>query len=122
MSGRFWRGSLLAFMGGHQAAAQDWPTLPSKGFISGRAATKQDVANGNAIFVAELNGNVIGIPIRITIPQYAYLSESSGKVSRVIVVQAEEANGHKLFGVRDLRGQEFVATDSDLRLVGIEPR
>ena len=29
---------------------EDWPELPTSGFVAGRAATQADVASGNAIF------------------------------------------------------------------------
>jgi hypothetical protein len=123
MVGKLWRAfaSLLTFAGISRGAEQAWPALPNKGFISGRAATAKDVAGGNAVFVAARNGVTIGIPIGVTIPQYAHLSGEGGTVTRVIVVQAEAANGIKLFGVRDLQGKEYVVKDTDLRLFGTKP-
>ena len=99
------------------AASPDWPTLPSKGFVTGRPAHKNDVANGDAVFVAAVKDVVIGKPLSITIPQYALLRDTK---ERVILVQAEEANGMKLFGVRGLDGKEAVVTDADLELLGTQ--
>jgi len=114
--------SLFTFMGlSYVAAAEEWPSLPDKGFILGRAATEKDVADGNAIFVAKSNGIIIGKPIAIMIPQYAYLLEGNDKKRPVIVIQAEDANGIKLFGVRDLDGKEYVTKETDLNLLGSEP-
>ncbi|MGC2080283.1 MAG: hypothetical protein WA728_30575, partial [Xanthobacteraceae bacterium] len=36
--------------GAGQGAGQSWPPLPTTGFVSGRAATDKDVADGNAVF------------------------------------------------------------------------
>ena len=98
-------------------ASPDWPTLPSTGFVTGRPAQKNDVANGDAVFVAAVKDVVIGKPLPITIPQYALLRDTK---ERVILVQAEEANGMKLFGVRGLDGKEAVVTDADLELLGTQ--
>jgi hypothetical protein len=97
--------SFLAFIGLSSAVAQSWPALPGSGFISGRPASERDISDGNAIFVLKSNDLPIGKPLQITIPQYAYLVEEGGKRTRVILVQAEEANGVKLFGIRDLGGE-----------------
>ena len=99
--------------------AQDWPILPSTGFISGRAATEKDVADGNAIFVLKAQGAIIGRPLEVVIPQYAYLNKEGHK--QVILVQAEEANGIKLFGIRDATGKEYISEGSDLELLGTKP-
>jgi len=109
--------ALLAIGGTMVAASPDWPTLPCKGFITGRPAQKNDVASGDAVFVAAVKDIVIGKPLPITIPQYALLRNTK---ERVILVQAEEANGMKLFGVRGLDGKEAVVTDTDLELLGTQ--
>jgi hypothetical protein len=91
--------------------------LPTTGFVSGRAATEQDVEAGNAIFVAKAEGVIIGKPIAVTIPQYAYWTQPTGK-TLVVIVQAEEANGMRLFGLRDAAGSETVATEPEIELLG----
>ena len=113
--------SLLTLVGLSPALAQGWPALPAKGFVSGRAAVERDVADGNAIFVLKVRDVPVGKPARIVIPQYAYLINPGGEPTPVIVVQAEEANGIKLFGVRDLAGKESVAKEADLQLLGLKP-
>jgi hypothetical protein len=118
---RYWIAALLSLVGATEAAEQGWPALPTTGFILGHAATEKDVADGNAIFVAKVNGVIIGRPIAITIPQYAHLTDAQGNVTPVVVVQAELANGIKMFGARDKRGKEYVATERDLRLFGTHP-
>jgi hypothetical protein len=107
--------TLFAIGGATPAASSEWPPLPSKGFVTGRPAQKSDVANGDAVFVAAVKGVVIGKPLPIPVPQYALLHENH---ERVILVQAEEANGLKLFGVRGLDGKEAVVAETDLELLG----
>ena len=108
---------ILVLAGTSTAANTDWPPLPSQGFISGRPAQATDVQNGDAIFVAAVQGKVIGKPLPIKIPQYAYVRDTH---ERVILVQAEDANGIKLFGVRGLDGKEAVVRDGDLELLGTQ--
>ena len=111
---------LLAFFaieGTTMALSSEWPLLPSQGFISGRPAHKGDVENGNAVFVAAVKDVIIGKPLPISIPQYALLNDNR---ERVILVQAEEANGMKLFGVRGLDGKEAVVMETDLELLGTQ--
>ena len=76
-----------------------WPSLPSDGYIRGRPATEADIEAGRAVFVAADGDRVIGRPLPITIPQYAYFLDE-GKRVPAIVVQAEEARGRKLLGAR----------------------
>jgi hypothetical protein len=113
------RGLLVLFLLAESYAmvhAQDLQ-LPSTGFISGRAATEKDVEDGNAVFVAKVEDKIIGTPIAITVPQYAFWSRADGKIL-VVIVQAEEANGMRLFGFRDAAGEETVATGPEIELLG----
>lgn len=112
---------LLVFLGYSDAIAQVWPTLPNTGFISGRSATLDDIADGNAIFVAKLGDVPSGVPLKIVIPQYAYLIAESGKKTPVIVVQAEEANGVTMIGVRDFEGNGHIATEAEFQFLGAKP-
>jgi hypothetical protein len=52
-------GLILSIVTASLAFAADftWPDLPGYGYISGRAATDADVANGDAVFVLK-RGNV----------------------------------------------------------------
>jgi hypothetical protein len=109
--------SLASFAVGTIAMAADWPNLPTKGFIAGRAAEQRDVANGDAIFVAAAGGVVIGKPIPIRIPQYARMHNTH---EIVIVVQAEEANGMKIVGTRSADGTTALSLDADLDLLGTQ--
>jgi len=99
-------------------AAQSWPRLPTSGFIAGRAATAKDVADGNAVFVLRAYGVPFGKPLDVTIPQYAYLTKRGQQPVQVIVVQAEQGKGIKIFGVRDLSGKAATARESEVRLLG----
>src|SRR5579864_1319065 len=107
--------ALFTIGGTSVGASSEWPPLPTKGFITGRPAQKQDVAKGDAVFVAAIKDTVIGKPLSIPIPQYARLIQAG---TPVVIVQAEEANGIELFGGRGLDGQEAVVTEKDLELLG----
>jgi hypothetical protein len=99
------------------AASEQWPSLPSQGFINGRAGTTNDVGAGNAVFSMEGAGR----PLSIAIPQYAYWTSGSGERVPVIVVQAEIApNGDQIIGLRKRDGSEIVATRSEVTLLGTE--
>jgi hypothetical protein len=102
-------------------AAQSWPPLPTSGFIAGRAATGKDVADGNAIFVLRAYGVPFGKPLDVTIPQYAYLTKRGQQPVPVIVVQAEQGKGIKIFGVRDRSGKAATAKESEVQLLGTNP-
>jgi hypothetical protein len=110
-------GSSLA----QQAAAQSWPALPTAGFISGRPATDKDVADGNAVFVLRAYGVPFGKPLDVTIPQYAYLTKRGQQPVPVIVVQAEQGKGIKIFGIRDRNGKAATARESEVQLLGTNP-
>jgi hypothetical protein len=93
------------------AAAQTaWPALPTTGFITGRAADHTDVDKGNAVFSLKATK-----PLAVTIPQYGILIIPN---LPVIVVQAEESDGKKMFGARDFQGGEYVVLGEHLKLLG----
>jgi hypothetical protein len=91
---------LFVLVLGTEAVAQDWPPLPKQGFISGRVATPADVAAGNAVSSPVVGGGGVGksTPLRIQIPQYAYLKEEGGTKIPVIVLQAERVDIQKQGG------------------------
>ncbi len=103
------------------ALGDEWPPLPRTGYIAGRAATLQDIKDGNAVFVASKGDTAVAKPLAITIPQYAYWRDQSGLRIRVILVQAEEANGVRIFGVRNANGKDIVCTEAELTLLGTAP-
>jgi hypothetical protein len=104
-----------------QSASQSWPPLPTTGFISGRAATDKDVADGNAVFALRAYGVAFGKPLDVVIPQYAYLIRNGRQKLPVIVVQAEDGKGIKIFGIRDFDGKTATAKQSELQLLGTHP-
>ena len=107
--------------GADQNAGQTWPPLPTTGFVSGRAATDKDVADGNAVFVLRAYGVAFGKPLDLVIPQYAYLIRNGQQKLPVIVVQAEDGKGIKIFGIRDFDGKTATAKQSELQLLGTHP-
>jgi hypothetical protein len=111
----------LAQAAGQGPAPVAWPPLPTAGFISGRAATDKDVVEGNAVFALRAYGIPFGKPLDIAIPQYAYLIKKGEPPLPVIVVQAEEGKGIKIFGFRDLNGKAATARESELKLLGTHP-
>jgi hypothetical protein len=104
-----------------QDAKPDWSALPTTGFIAGRPATDKDVADGNAVFVLRAYGIAFGKPLDVAIPQYAYLTKRGEPPVPVIVVQAEQGKGLKIFGVRRLDGKTATAKESELQLLGTQP-
>ena len=101
-----------------QSAAIRLASLPTTGFITGRAATADDVAAGNAAF--SMQGAARG-PLPIGIPQYAYWTDENRRRVPVIVVQAERGpNGEEMVGMRKLDGSEIVATLAEVTLLGTE--
>ena len=100
-----------------------WPPLPTRGFIKGRAATKKDVEDGNAVFVAAIAGKGIGIPINIDIPQFGIWNDSeSGRKIKVIVLQAEKAQKRDLIGFMNIETGEFRAgLKEEFQFLGTRP-
>jgi hypothetical protein len=115
------RGLALLMMASIPAGASSKrPKLPKNGgFITRRPAQKADVKNGDAVFVASENGKVVGEPILIRIPQRGY---HRALKKYVIVVQAEEALGIKMLGVRDFKGTWFVTLAFEVKLLRTKPR
>ena len=99
------------------ALAETWPPLPAEDYTKGRAATRDDVDEGKAVFVGELNDIMIGIPIDITIPQYEYLNRD-GKKQAFIVIQAEQVQNEKIIGAKLLNGQDIAGFMKDFELLG----
>jgi hypothetical protein len=113
------------------AVAQDWPSLPKQGFITGRVATPADVAAGNAVFSASVGGGAAGksTPLRIKIPQYAYYREGGTKIP-VIVLQAERVDIQKQggelvqmssVGAVKPDGKKFIGLLTNFELLGPVP-
>ncbi len=101
-----------------EAAAIAWPALPADGFVSGRAATGEDVLTGRAAFSMQVDGRVVGQPLPIAVPQYAF-RVVSGKRTPGIVIQAEAGQGKRMLGFRALsKGTIVAAPESEFELLG----
>lgn len=88
----------------------DWPDLSKYQATVGRAATSNDVAAGRAVFVLQSQGQPIGQPIVMLLPQYAIHNDPETKTTEpCIVIQAEEANGQRLIGCYMLPSNQMLA-------------
>jgi hypothetical protein len=96
------------------ASTPTWPKLTGQQFLAGHAGTGADVASGKAVFAA-----TDGVPLHITIPQYAYFFEAGSKTP-VVVVQAELSNGAKILGAVDSKGNEVIGTLPQFKLLGVQ--
>ena len=108
--------TLVAFVALSQlayASTSAWPKLAGQQFLSGRAGTEADVASGKAVFAAH------GVPLHITVPQYAYFFEAGSKTP-VVVVQAEFSNGAKILGAVDSKGNKLIGTLPEFKLLGVQ--
>jgi hypothetical protein len=94
---------------------------PEPATSPGAAATLQDIKDCNAVLVASNGDTAVSKPLTITVPQYAYWRDQGGRRIRVIVVQAEEAKGVHIFGVRDANGKDIACTEAELTLLGTAP-
>jgi hypothetical protein len=91
---------------GHHA----WPDLPERAFVRGRPATESDVSAGRAAFVLQPQDGQMPTALRIEIPQYAYHRDgATGVRTPGIVIQAEQAAGTRVVGMRTLEGDELMA-------------
>ena len=96
------------------------PPLPTKGFISGRISTQQDVTSGNAAFATPPEQDLNRKPISIPIPEYAvYTADGSNKI--VFIIQVEEVDGTPMIGARYPEGGEIVGTPNEFQLLGVNP-
>jgi len=83
----------------------------------------QDIRDGNALFLSEAEGSIIGEAPTIEVPQYALLVDSRTKRrTRVVVLQAERARGIEMVGCLDLAtGTYGAATLPEFELLGRAP-
>ena len=87
-----------------------WPNLSVFTGTTGRPATDDDVKAGSAVFILQSEGEAIGTPIDIPIPQYAYhVDQESGKKTPCVVIQAEEANGQEVVGALQVSDRSALA-------------
>jgi PBP1b-binding outer membrane lipoprotein LpoB len=100
-------------------SAVTWPSLPTTGFVTGRAAAPEDVESGSAGFLMQADGNVIGVPIDIIVPQYAWhKDQETGTRTPGIIIQAEAARGQELAAMRTNSGEMLVAFLWEFELLG----
>lgn len=99
-------GLALALSPGPAAAQTAWPGLPTDHFMTGRAATQQDVQDGNALFA--LAAEASPTPLELEIPQYAvHRNSDTGEDEGVIVLQAESASGQRVVGYVRVQDQQL---------------
>ena len=100
----------------------EWPDLDNVKFISGRHAVEEDINSGAAVFLLQSeNGEYLGSPIDIDIPQYALHKDESGAISKVVVIQAEQANEQKAIGAINIAdGSYMVGLFNEFELLGIQ--
>jgi hypothetical protein len=100
-------------------AGVTWPPLPTHGFVSGRPATKEDVAAGRAAVSAYSEGHVAATPISNAVPQYAFHVDEAGKRTPGIIIQAEQAGSLRIIGFKPLSGNELMAaTEKEFEFLG----
>ena len=113
------RNARLAKPNGVQQENMPWPALPAKGFITGRTATKEDIASGDAAFLLADSK-----AMNIEIPQYAYHIEAgTGKRSAGIIIQAERTpDGKELVAMQPFgNAGKLVALLGEYKLLGKVP-
>ncbi len=89
-------------------------------FVAGRLANEQDINNGAAVFLQQVEGRRIGEPSDILVPQYAYLTNEDGSKELGIIIQAEKApNKDDIIGFYSLAKDDFsVALLNEFQLLG----
>jgi len=100
-----------------------WPQLSTVPYVSGRPATKHDIATGGAAFLIGSDEVSQGVPIDIAIPQYAFhRAEGTNALTPVVVVQAERSWNAEMAGLLDVRtGKHMVSFLWELQLLGVHP-
>ena len=106
---------------GSSAMAQqiEWPPLPKDGFLTGRTAVQADVRAGDAVFATEKSMSKVQMS-EILIPQYAWHVSGESRTP-MIVLQAENTNGYKVIGARDLNGDALVGFAEEFIFIGRVP-
>jgi hypothetical protein len=89
-------------------------------FVAGRLANEQDINNGAAVFLQQVEGIRIGEPSDILVPQYAYLMIEDGSKILGIIIQAEKAaDRDDIIGFYSLAEDDFsVALLNEFQLLG----
>mgnify|MGYP001179596783 CR=1 FL=1 len=98
-------------------AAGPWPELPADGFITGRAATSDDIKAGTAAF-AQGGGDSPPMPLDIQIPQYACYTDDGGSRVRAVLIQAEKTPMGPVVGLRLSPDETTLNLLSEVTLLG----
>lgn len=101
---------LLTALISEAQTSMEWPDLKNYKFTSGRSATEEDINAGAAVFLLQSHdGEPIGVPIEMVLPQYAYHHDGEGNTDMVILIQAEEANNQKTIGAINIVDSTYLA-------------
>lgn len=98
-----------------------WPNIEDINVIFDRAASEEDVAAGLAVFVLKSDdGVIIGQPVDMVLPQYAYhINTETHERTPCVIVQAEEVNGQQFCGcVSVINGSLLVGLIGEFELHG----
>lgn len=97
----------------------DWPDLSTFEATVGRLATAEDTRANRAAFLLTVDGERIGTPIDMKLPCFAiYHDEEESESKRVVIFQAEEADGIRYFGGWLIDDEtQVVGFDSDFELL-----
>ncbi len=88
-----------------------WPDLSSVQHVAGRPATAEDIRSGRAVFLLGMAPEAdrsIGIPLDITIPQYAYHHDGSDRTP-CVVIQGESDGDRHVVGCLVLPDRKLLA-------------
>jgi hypothetical protein len=90
-----------------------WPPFPPNGFVSGRRATEDDIAAERAAFVLRApSGELVGKPRVMALPRLGF-SEVGGERELVVAIQAEEAQGKLVLGLRRADGSLAICSGAE---------
>ncbi len=101
-----------------------WPPLADYPCVSGRVATTIDTAANRAVFVLQSkDGKLIGHPLDIKIPQYAFnIDEQTHERKPCVVIQAEQVQNDRVIGCRTLPdGKLLAALYREFEFLGYTP-
>ena len=87
----------------------------------GRQATEEDIKTGSAVFVLRENesNKLCGKPLDLILPQYALHTDENGKITKVVLIQAENYQGIDYCGCVVISDRtEIACTLPELKLLG----
>lgn len=112
--------SMLIFSTWCTAENSLWPDLSKTCFVKSKPASDEDAKKGCAAFVIKKGEQLIGTPINIEIPQYAYhVDHTTGKKTPVVIIQAEENSNIKAVGYKEVGTSTYgAALLEEMNLLG----